>query len=163
MAVDVRILSATWAPIEERAASGRFREDLLHRISTFVLRVPPLRGRKSDIPLLATGLLARLQDEVGRKELSTTALARLVEHSWPGNVRELGSVLYRAAVAAIGVDVDGRHVEAALAGLARTRPPALSTLEALAVLDEYQGNVSAAARASGVPRSTFRSWLAHTR
>jgi transcriptional regulator with PAS, ATPase and Fis domain len=157
--VDVRVVSATWARLEDRVAEGSFREDLYHRISTFVIRLPPLRARKSDIPPLAASLLGRIQDEVGPKKLGTGALARLVAHSWPGNVRELSSVLYRAAVSAQGLEIDTRDVEAALVCPSKVRPRALSEVEASALLGEHRGNASAAARAAGVPRSTFRSWL----
>ncbi|HEX7669637.1 MAG TPA: sigma 54-interacting transcriptional regulator [Polyangiaceae bacterium] len=157
--VDVRVISATWAPLEERVAAGAFREDLYHRISTFVIRLPPLRARKSDLPALASSLLARIRDEVGPKRLGSGALARLVAHSWPGNVRELGSVLYRAAVSAESEQIEACEVDAALARSVRARPRPLSADEATALLGEHDGNVSAASRAAGVPRSTFRSWL----
>jgi DNA-binding NtrC family response regulator len=157
--VDVRIISATWAPLEERVATGHFREDLFHRISTFVIRLPPLRARKSDIPALARALLSRIENEVGPKELGSAALARLVAHSWPGNVRELGSVLYRAAVCADRPELDADDVEAALLSPLKARPRALTDVEASQLLDEHDGNVSAAARSAGVARSTFRSWL----
>jgi transcriptional regulator with GAF, ATPase, and Fis domain len=157
--VDVRIVSASWAPLDERVASGAFREDLYHRISTFVLRVPPLRSRKSDVSALCRVFLARLESEVGPKELTSSALARLVAHTWPGNVRELGSVLYRAAVRTDAREIGASHVEAAIDRQTRLKPRALSTSEASLLL-ERSGSVSAAARAAGVPRSTFRSWLA---
>lgn len=157
--VDVRVVSASWVPLEERVASGEFREDLYHRVSTFVLRVPPLRARKSDISALCRVFLARLREDVGEKALTSSALARLVAHSWPGNVRELGSALYRAAVAAPSHEIDASHVEAALDRPAKAKPRALSPPEA-ALLFKQAGSVSEAARAAGVPRSTFRSWLA---
>jgi two-component system response regulator GlrR len=157
--VDVRVVSASWAILEDRVAEEKFREDLFHRISTFVIRVPPLRARKSDIPALAHALLARIRDETGPRSLGSAALARLVAHSWPGNVRELASVLYRAAVTADGEHIESSHVEAALAGPSKARPRALSESEAVLLLREHGGNVSAAARTAGVPRSTFRSWL----
>jgi DNA-binding NtrC family response regulator len=157
--VNVRIVSATWVPLDERVAAGRFREDLFHRISTFVIRLPPLRTRKSDIPALARVLLGRIRDEVGRKELRSEGLARLVAHSWPGNVRELSSVLYRAAVASQHDEIDADDVTRALSGTAKARARALSEDEARALLDGHGGNVSAAARAAGVARSTFRAWL----
>lgn len=160
--VDVRVVSATWVPLEERVSEGNFREDLYHRIATFVIRVPALRTRKSDIPALGRILLGRLRDELGPKELGSQALAALVRHSWPGNVRELGSVLYRAAAAAPGVEIDVRHVTLALALPTRKKPRALEAEEAQALLNEHGGNVSASARAAGVPRSTFRSWLERT-
>jgi DNA-binding NtrC family response regulator len=157
--VDVRIVSASWAPLEECVVSGKFREDLYHRITTFVIRVPPLRNRKSDVSALCRTFLRRLESEVGDKELTSAALARLVSHSWPGNVRELGAVLYRAAVSTRGREIDASHVDAALDRRTKTRARALSNPEAAALL-ERAGSISAAARAAGVPRSTFRSWLA---
>jgi DNA-binding NtrC family response regulator len=160
--VDVRVVSATWAPLEDRVATAQFREDLYHRISTFVVRLPPLRARKSDIPALARALLFRIRDEVGEKRLGSSALARLVAHSWPGNVRELASVLYRAAVSTEGEQMEATEVDTALFCPAKARPRALSAGEATALLDEHDGNVSAASRSAGVPRSTFRSWLERT-
>jgi DNA-binding NtrC family response regulator len=157
--VDVRIVSATWAALHERVAAGQFREDLYHRLSTFVVRLPPLRTRKSDIPALARALMRRIEQEVGPKTLTSPALGRLIDHTWPGNVRELGSVLYRAAVSATGEEIHQDDVEAALDAPSKARPRALSEREARALLAEHQNNVSAAARTAGVPRSTFRSWI----
>lgn len=156
--VDVRVVSATWAPLEERVLDGRFRADLLHRLSTVVIEIPPLRQRKSDIPMLCQALLGRYLPEVGPKRLTSAALAKLVAHSWPGNVRELGAVLYRAAVDAVGVVIDACHIELPSCSPGR-RPGALSPEEALELLSQHRGVTAAAARAVGVPRSTFRSWL----
>jgi len=153
--VDVRIISATWAPLELRVEEGRFRADLLHRLSTLVIHIPPLRERKSDIPMLCQALLARCQPEVGPRRLTSAALAKLVDHSWPGNVRELGAVLYRAAVAASAGLIDAGHIQP----YAARKRNVLSPDEALELLARHRGVTSAAARAAGVPRSTFRSWL----
>jgi DNA-binding NtrC family response regulator len=161
MRVNVRLVSASWARLDSRVADGRFREDLYHRLSTVVIELPPLRERKSDIPALAAALLSRMEAEVGPKRLSTRALARLVECPWPGNVRQLGSVLYRAAVASEGPTIDAEHVEPPRRGTSpRPKRTALSPREAMAVLERSAGKVSVAARAAGVPRSTFRAWLA---
>jgi DNA-binding NtrC family response regulator len=158
--VDVRVISASWAALPARVAEGRFRVDLFHRLATVTIELPPLRRRKSDIPLLARVLLGRLSDDVGEKRLSGPALSRLLAHDWPGNVRELSAVLYRAAMRSPGVDIQEQHVELPevvthAATLAREAPE-----RAFEILDAQAGNVSAAARAAGVPRSTFRSWLA---
>lgn len=156
--VDVRIISASWASIDERVHEGSFRADLFHRLSTVVIQIPPLRSRKSDIPELARALLRRIRDEVGEKELTSAAISRLVAHDWPGNVRELASVLYRASMLSDGEEIQGEHVQ-----LAQPRAcPRVATLgarDAARLLEEHRGNVSAAARAAGVPRSTFRAWL----
>jgi DNA-binding NtrC family response regulator len=158
--VDVRLVTATWADLTERVEQGRFREDLFHRLSMLTLRVPPLRERLSDLPVLSEVLLARMQDEVGHKRLTAAAHAVLAAYRWPGNVRELSSALYRAAVAAPGPDIHAHHL-----GLRRPRHAEaestrrLSREHALALLERFEGNVSAAARAAGVPRSTFRFWV----
>jgi DNA-binding NtrC family response regulator len=159
MEVDVRIVAATWADLRGRVEEGRFREDLLHRLTTVVIELPPLRHRKSDLPALATALLGRLADEVGRKELTSAALARLVVHGWPGNVRELGSVLYRAAVTSPGREIRPEHLELQAPRSPHKPAVALSAEEARALLRRHGGNVSAAARAARVARSTFRAWI----
>lgn len=157
--VDVRIVSASWAELEERVAVGSFRGDLYHRLSTVTIHIPPLRQRKSDIPELARTLLRRIRDEVGEKQLSSGALSRLMEYDFPGNVRELGSVLYRAAMLSPDGEIASQHVQI---GRAKTLPrvAVLGAEDAQLLLNEHGGNVSRAARAAGVPRSTFRSWLA---
>jgi len=89
--VDVRILSATNTNLQERLADGRFRRDLYYRIAGFVLRVPPLRERREDIPLLVEHFMRRYAEEVGKpiRGITVKALHALVNAGWPGNVREL--------------------------------------------------------------------------
>ncbi len=159
--VNVRVISATCAPLEERIATGEFRHDLLYRIATVRLTVPPLRKRLSDIPALAEYWLRRHEAELGEKRLTGPAIARLLAHRWYGNVRELGSVLYRAAVEAgpRSVSVDARHVDLALPQTAVSTAPRDRCAEARRLLEAHHGNVSAAARAAKVPRTTFRTWL----
>jgi transcriptional regulator of acetoin/glycerol metabolism len=159
VSVDVRVVSATWAPLRERVEEGRFRADLYHRLSYVVIELPPLRERKSDIPALARALLARSRDELGDKLLSSAAVARLVAHDWPGNVRELKAVLYRASIAAEDEEIGADHVELALPAIGEARGPVLAPARAVDLLHQFRGNVSAAARAARVPRSTFRAWL----
>jgi DNA-binding NtrC family response regulator len=157
--VDVRIVSASWAALPERVAVGRFREDLYHRLSTVTLRLPPLRERSSDIPALAALLLRRLEPELGKKQLSSGALAVLVAHDWPGNVRELASVLYRAAALATGNEIMTQHLALDAREVGPRRVRDLGSLDAQELLGAHGGNVSAAARAAHVPRSTFRGLL----
>lgn len=158
--VDVRLVSASWASLAERVRDGSFRNDLYHRLSTVTLKLPPLRARRSDIPALGRVLLGRLDDEVGRKELGSSALALLTGYSFPGNVRELQAVLYRAAMRAPGVEIRAEHLTLPAPGpsVARCRPD-----QAQSLLEQHRGNASAAARAAGVPRSTFRAWLSASR
>jgi DNA-binding NtrC family response regulator len=158
--VDVRLVSASWAALDERVLEGRFRADLYHRLATVVVELPPLRQRRSDIAQLSHSLLRRMRADIGERALSSAALSRLVEQSFPGNVRELGAVLYRAAASA-DYEITARHVdEASRQAAPRARTPAR---DAHALLEHCSGNVSKAARAAGVPRSTFRAWLARTR
>lgn len=158
--VDVRLVSASWATLSERVREGSFRNDLYHRLSTVTLKLPPLRARRGDLPALGRVLLSRLEDEVGARELGSSALALLAEYTFPGNVRELQAVLYRAAMRAPGVEILAEHLTLPAAGpsVARANPR-----QAHELLEQHRGNASAAARAAGVPRSTFRAWLAATR
>jgi psp operon transcriptional activator len=97
--VDVRIVGATNADLADRARQGRFKRDLLDRLSFEVLFVPPLRERAGDVPLLARHFAARMAYELGRDEVpefDPVALAQLQRHTWPGNVRELKNVVERA-------------------------------------------------------------------
>jgi two-component system NtrC family response regulator len=100
--VDVRILAATHRDLKDLVARGEFREDLFYRLAVLDVRIPPLRDRKGDIPLLAGKLLARLAEKnrTSVRDVSPTFLEALREHDWPGNVRELENVLERALILA---------------------------------------------------------------
>lgn len=91
---DVRLLSASNADLHKYIENGRFRRDLFYRLSTFQIRIPPLRERRGDIPVLAQTILSGLAVKLKRRaEISPEALTCLMEHNWPGNVRELRNVL----------------------------------------------------------------------
>lgn len=156
--VRARLVAATWAQLPQRIAEGTFRADLYHRISTFVVRLPPLRQRKSDIPALAAAVLETKRSEIGQRRLSAAALESLSTYTFPGNVRELFSVVYRAAALCRHAEIGPEDIEAALpvlpAGEAKS-----ARLDARQLLHVHGGNVSAAARSARVARSTFRSWL----
>jgi hypothetical protein len=155
--VDVRIISATWVPLLERAFQGRFRYDLLQRLATVVIEIPALRKRKTDIPALVAWWAMQHEAELGKRIFTPAAMARLIAYDWPGNIRELGSVLYRACVAAECLEVDWPNIDEALrSGLA---PSSQSEDDAYALLSRCHGNVSMAARSAGLPRTTFRSRL----
>src|SRR5579883_2815282 len=96
--VDVRLIAATNRNLAEEVAEGRFREDLFYRVNVVTITLPPLRDRRSDIPLLANHALARFAHLAnGRvKEISREAMAVLLDYSWPGNVRQLESAIERA-------------------------------------------------------------------
>ncbi len=161
--VDVRVVSASWVKLPERVEEGRFRADLYHRLSTVTLELPPLRERRSDIPALARMLLGRIERELGERELAPDALAVLVAHDWPGNVRELSSVLYRAATLAGGRMISGRHLALSVRLPGPRKARDATGLDAQALIESHAGNVSAAARAAGIPRTTFRGLLTRRR
>jgi transcriptional regulator with GAF, ATPase, and Fis domain len=100
--VNVRIVAATNRNLEKEVAAGRFREDLYYRLKVFPLRVPPLRERREDVPLLAAHFLERYTREFGREIAGFTqaALERLQAYDWPGNVRELENEVQRAVIQA---------------------------------------------------------------
>jgi Nif-specific regulatory protein len=110
--VDVRVVSATNQPLEEAVRSGDFRRDLFFRLQVVEIRVPPLRDRKSDIPLLAEHFLARFVRETGRKIRGFTqgAMKKMEDYHWPGNVRELRNVVERAVALGVGPMLDAGDV-----------------------------------------------------
>ena len=158
---DVRVIAATHVPLEARVTAGSFRRDLFHRLEVFVVEVPPLRDRKADIAAIARQLLAQMEAELGRRRLTSAAIARLLVHDWPGNVRELRNVLYRASDVAVTSEVlDAPHIERGFRHPSGAPPRAeLSTAQAHSLLGEHKNNLSAAARAAGYPRTTFRKLL----
>jgi DNA-binding NtrC family response regulator len=160
--VDVRVFSATNADIAADVAEGKFRQDLLFRLNTIELRLPPLRDRREDIPILAAHFL-RQHAEHYRKPLTgfdESAIKALLAHAWPGNVRELDHAVERAVLMA-----QGEVVRAADLGLrvGREGPPrleemSLEDVEALLIkkaLARFSGNVSHAANALGLSRSAL--------
>ena len=98
--VDVRVIAATNKNLQEEIAEGRFREDLYHRLSVIVLKVPALDERKDDIPLLVNYFSERICNEIGQpvRVFSPEALRMLAERSWPGNIRELRNVVERLLI-----------------------------------------------------------------
>src|SRR5204862_6740078 len=101
--VSARVIAATNMPLEPAVADGRFRQDLYYRISVIVIRVPPLRDRRADIPLLIGSFLEDACARAGQKKpLSTEALDTLLRHTWPGNVRELRNTIERLVVSSRG-------------------------------------------------------------
>jgi DNA-binding NtrC family response regulator len=160
--VNVRVLSATNANLGESVAGGEFREDLLYRLNTVEIRLPPLRERREDIPLLANHFLKRHAARYHREleGFSDAAMDALMAHAWPGNVRELEHALERSVLMA-----RGHRIEAADLGL-RRRPDGTPLMEDLTLddaerlliekaLERYQGNVSKAAEALGLSRSAL--------
>src|SRR5262249_52719868 len=105
--VDVRVIAATHQNLEERVKSGRFREDLYHRLNVIRIELPPLRARTEDIPGLLEHYLERAARElsVETKRLTLEARAKLLAYAWPGNIRELVNVCRRLCVLAPGNEI----------------------------------------------------------
>ena len=157
--VDVRLVCATHRDLREMVHEGRFRSDLYYRIHRLVVEVPPLRARPADIACLARHFLLQMQPELGERRIDPQALERLHGYPWPGNVRELRNVLELAAVDSDGALIDLAAVDRSLRRVSEPsvlRPSADSLRE---TLEQYGGNMSAAARALGIPRSTLRDRL----
>jgi transcriptional regulator with GAF, ATPase, and Fis domain len=168
---DVRVVAATHRDLEAEVAAGRFRADLYYRLSVFPIRLPPLRERPEDVPLLAERFLAELGARLGRRlePLGPLSLARLMARPWKGNVRELKNTLHRLALLSSNgiVEVpaaggDGAE-EAAGAG---TCGGGVLTLEEVernhirTVCAQVGGNQSRAADLLGMKRSTLRFRMA---
>ena len=117
--VDARVIAATNRDLEAAMALGEFREDLYYRLNVVEIRVPPLRERREEIPLLASWFLARFNAQYARKkELEPETMARLLDYAWPGNVRELENVIRRFVVL-----TDGQPAIDALATRGRNGKP----------------------------------------
>jgi two-component system NtrC family response regulator len=121
--VDVRVVCATHRSLEEMVRAGEFREDLLFRINTFEIAVPPLRERPEDIPALVQHFVreARPQMPPDAQVADEAALAALAAHAWPGNVRELANAVEHALVLCDELPLSVEHMPARLGGL-RPRP-----------------------------------------
>ncbi len=119
--VDVRVIAATHQNLEERVATGLFREDLYHRLNVIRIELPPLRARAEDIPDLLTHYMRIAAHELGvePKVLAAEALERLAAHEWPGNVRELVNLCRRLSVLAPGSEVHLADLPPELAGRRR--------------------------------------------
>lgn len=158
--VDVRLITATNASIEEEVAAGRFRQDLLFRINTVEIRLPRLCERRDDIPLLAAHFL-RVQTKRYRKNLTgfdPAALTAMLDYAWPGNVRELEHVVERAVLMAPGQTIGRSDLGLQAPSEQKIDEMSLEEVEALLIrkaLVRHEGNVSRAAGALGLSRSAL--------
>src|SRR6266516_1451713 len=159
---DVRVVAATNADIHAEVKAGRFREDLLFRLNTVEIRLPPLRERRDDIPLLAAHFLRRYAARYRKaaKEFAPDAMDVLLRHSWPGNVRELDHAIERAMLMAEGGRVQGRDfgLDGGGGAAAALDQMSLEDVERVLIqkaLTRAAGNVSDAAKALGLSRSAL--------
>jgi len=170
--VDFRLIAATNRALKAEVAAGRFREDLYYRLAVFSLKIPPLRERRADIPLLVSHFIRECSRREGKKvsSVSPEAMERLVQYPWPGNVRELENALERAVVVAqsdqLTLDVLPEEIqEWSSAGRPPVRPLEELTLEEMErlliakTLERTGGNKSQAARLLNIHRRSIYNRL----
>ncbi len=161
--VDVRLICATNANLDERVAQGKFREDLLYRINTIHLEIPPLRERKEDIIPLAELFIERFakQYDKGPLTLSEEAKQKLKEHPWYGNIRELEHAIEKAVIISDGVAICDAVFHFPKKSLSPAQESAMETLEDMELvmirkaIDKHEGNLSAVASQLGITRQTL--------
>jgi len=159
---DVRLISATNSDLTEEISGGRFRQDLLFRLNTVEIRLPPLRDRREDVPLLAQQYL-RQHAQRYRKKLTgfeSHAMQSLLEHSWPGNVRELDHAIERAVLLTQGPQVKAADLALRInrEAVGRLEDMSLEDVECFLIkkaMTRFGGNVSQAAKALGLSRSAL--------
>jgi transcriptional regulator with PAS, ATPase and Fis domain len=170
--VDVRILSATNQDLEDLVRKGRFRQDLYYRLNVFPMRVPPLRERAEDIPLLVAHFVEQCNQRLKRRvsSVSPQAMALLMAYSWPGNVREVENAVQRMMVVAKGDTLEVQDLPPEIRG--GEKPPRESATDLKGItrgsaeivekeaiqhaLAETGGNVTRAARSLGISRATLQ-------
>jgi len=164
--VDVRVIAATNRNLAELVREGKFREDLYFRINVFSLKLPPLRERREDIPILAEHFISRFNRRRGKNLIgvSEDALAILLNHDYPGNVRELENIIEHAFVLCRGWYIEPQHLPERLnaypgaGGIAPLAGGTLAGWEKFLIMDSLRrhgGNRHAAARELGIDPSTL--------
>ncbi len=179
--VDVRVIAATNRDLDEEVRAGRFRADLYYRLAGMVIRIPDLKDRRSDIPVLARALLSRAVGQLGKSVpgLSQEALDCMTNYGWPGNVREMQNEIQQMLVLGpegreLGADLLSRHIlradpadpdeqdDEAIAGIEGTLKDRIEMLESRIIretLIRHRWNKSRAARELGLSRVGLRSKL----
>jgi two-component system NtrC family response regulator len=166
--VDVRVVCATHRNLVQMVEEGEFREDLMYRINTFEIRIPPLRERVEDIPALARHLFQRFRPstKAGQELIAAETLDALQAHVWPGNVRELANVIEHATIVCDKPPITPEHLPRHFASRGVRRQSlgdvTLRELEIQAIheaLDRHQGNKTAASEALGISLKTLYNKL----
>jgi transcriptional regulator with PAS, ATPase and Fis domain len=166
--VNIRLISATNKNLEEEVRKGNFREDLFYRISVFPLRLPPLRERKSDIPLLASYFINRYSERENKtiESIHKDALNVLMKYHWPGNIRELENAIERAVVITSNAEISEKDLPPHVATFGNETvdypdgnlPQWIEKMEIEILrktLLEFEGNISKAAKKLGIGRATI--------
>ncbi len=177
--LDVRVIAATNKDLAKAVRKGAFREDLFYRLQVVPIIIPPLRERRSDIPLLVDYFLQRMRARFPERQwtISKEALVRLWSYDWPGNVRELENMVERLAILCEGSVIEASLLPENLLGAVRTGEPRLAPslgdgeINLTAMVREFEGrlinealrrthgNKQAAARLLGLKRTTFSAKL----
>jgi DNA-binding NtrC family response regulator len=168
--VDVRIVAATNADLDQVISEGKFRSDLYYRLATVTLVIPPLRERPEDVPLLIKHFLSRASAEAARTtpQIEADAMSRLLRYPWPGNARELQNAIQRGVILSRNNTISVKELPPKVAGLelssirmlneAVDKRMSLDQLEqdyVQAVLDSVNGNKTEAANILGIDRKTL--------
>jgi DNA-binding NtrC family response regulator len=167
---DVRVVGATNQDLQELILQGRFRDDLLYRINTVTLRVPPLRDRKEDLPRLVDHILQTLRvPGTTKRGVSAEAMQQLLAHSWPGNIRELRNVIERIVLMSTGTAPISREEVAQVlprgqgslqaADLAQLSLVEIERLHIQRILDSSSGNKTQAAKILAIDYKTLLNKL----
>jgi DNA-binding NtrC family response regulator len=163
--VDVRVIAATHVNLQQAVSDGKFRDDLFYRLNVIEIRIPPLRDRREDIPLLARHFLDRIVHELGKDvhDICESALRVLMDHNWPGNVRELENAVERALVTCHGpalTDEDFGFLREPAAAPSWSPPAGMSIADMekhliIATIRKTGGNIKESASILGIDRSTL--------
>jgi len=162
-AVDVRVLAATNADLEQRVSEGKFREDLYYRLSVIRIQVPPLRDRREEVPHLSTFFLRDACERLGKPDvhLSSATLDLFARYWWPGNVRQLRNEIQRAvAMSPPGGSIEPEHLSADLTAPSHDRRATPDPLVSALNRPAQPGNLAAAIEA--VERELITVTLART-
>jgi transcriptional regulator with GAF, ATPase, and Fis domain len=163
--VDVRVIAATNRDLTDAVRTGAFRADLFYRLNIFPVRMPPLRERLDDIPVLAAHFIRQFAERMGKpvRRIAPGTLERLARYDWPGNVRELANVLERAVILSSGAVIHDEHIGPLALSAATATAASFPTLEEverqhlLRALEQTGGVLAGpngAARLLGMSRST---------
>jgi DNA-binding NtrC family response regulator len=161
--LDVRLIAASHDDLAQLVQQKKFRSDLYFRVSTVVIRMPPLRERLEDIPILAQHFFERVAVDLGRLHLtlSDQTIETMTTYSWPGNIRELKNVIERAVLLATGETIRPKDLhlefkrEVAVGGESQLTLREIQRLHIQKALDAERGNVARTAVRLGLTRSTL--------
>ena len=165
--INFRLISATRKNLEKAIATGSFREDFYYRVNVIHLHIPPLRDRKTDIPLLVQHFLKKYSQETAKHvdHVSQNTLTRLKQYPWPGNIRELENAIERAVVLSDSRTLKTVDFSFLSTGVPGKKTPSLRELEQNYILEVLEGcewNITHAAKILGINRVTLHKKIDRT-